>query len=53
MTDLFRETATKLTVTATGSTGEVIVDYGSTGWSGWARVRVLPTVEIEDTLLRS
>lgn len=51
--DLFRETATRLTVVGTGSAGEVIVEYGSSGWSGRTRVKVLPEVRIEDGVLRS
>jgi hypothetical protein len=51
--DLFREMATRLTVVGTGSVGEVILEYGSSGWSGRARVHVLPQVQIEDGVLRS
>jgi hypothetical protein len=51
--DLFREMATRLTVVGTGSKGEVIVEYGSTEWSGRARIQVLPDVVIEDSVLRS
>ncbi|WP_250030262.1 hypothetical protein [Paractinoplanes maris] len=51
--DLFREMATLLTVAGTGPGAEVIVEYGSDGWSGRARIQVLPAVVIEDTLLRS
>lgn len=53
VSDLFREMATLLTVTGTGSVGEVLIEYGSNGWSGRARVQVLPAVLIEDRLLRS
>lgn len=51
--DLFREMAARLTVVGTGSAGEIIVEYGSSGWSGRARVQVLPEVRIEDEVLRS
>lgn len=53
LSDLFREMATLLTVTGTGSVGEVVIEYGSDGWSGRARIQVLPAVLIEDTVLRS
>jgi hypothetical protein len=53
VSDLFREMATLLTVAGTGSVGEVIIEYGSNGMSGRARIQVLPAVLIEDTLLRS
>jgi hypothetical protein len=51
--DLFREMATRLTVARTGSAREVIIEYGSAGWSGRARIEVLPAVFVEDTLLRT
>lgn len=51
--DLFREMATRLTVIALGSAGEVAIDYGSSGWSGHARVRVLPHVLMKDAVLRT
>src|SRR5512142_2720344 len=51
--DLFREMATLLTVAGTGSVAEVIIEYGSNGWSGRARIQVLPEVLIKDTLVRS
>ena len=53
VSDLFREMATLLTVTGTGSVGEVVIEYGSDGWSGRSRIQVLPAVLIEDTVLRS
>ncbi|MBU2664198.1 hypothetical protein KOI35_11915 [Actinoplanes bogorensis] len=51
--DLFREMATLLTVARTGLGAEVILEYGSDGWLGRARVRVRPTVLIDDQVLRS
>ncbi|MGK5682694.1 hypothetical protein [Actinoplanes sp. URMC 104] len=51
--DLFREMATLLTVAATGSGAEIVLEYGSLGWSGRARIEVLPAVRVEDTVLRS
>lgn len=51
--DLFREMATLLTVAGTESATEVLIEYGSDGWFGRARVQVLPVVLIEDKLLRS
>ena len=53
VSDLYRETATLLAVVGTGSAGEVIIEYGSSGWSGRARIQVLPNVLIEDTVLRA
>lgn len=53
VSDLFREMATLLTVTETGSVREVVIEYGSDGWSGRARIQVFPAVLIEDTVLRS
>lgn len=51
--DLFRELATLLTVVTTDSATEVIVEYGSTGYAGRARVQVRPQVQIEDSVLQS
>ncbi|MBB2943514.1 hypothetical protein FB565_003227 [Actinoplanes lutulentus] len=51
--DLFREMATLLTVAKTGLGAELIIESGSNGWSGRARIQVSPAVSIEDTLLRS
>ncbi|MBL7259327.1 hypothetical protein [Paractinoplanes lichenicola] len=51
--DMFREMATLLTVAKTGLGAEVILESGSSGWSGRARIQILPAVFIEDTLLRS
>jgi len=53
VSDLYREMATLLTVVGTGSAGEVIIEYGSSGWSGRARIQVLPDVLIKDTVLRA
>jgi hypothetical protein len=53
VSDLFREMATLLTVIESGPATEVIIEYGSDGWSGRARIQVLPAVLIEDKLLRS
>ena len=39
---LFRETATLLTVTGTGSAAGVVIEYGSDGRIGRARVQVFP-----------
>jgi hypothetical protein len=51
--DLFRELATLLTVVRKEVGAELIIEYGSNGWSGRARIQVLPAVFVEDTLLRS
>jgi hypothetical protein len=51
--DLFREMATLLRVDKTGLGVEILMEYGSNGWSGRARIQVLPAICIEDTLLRS
>jgi len=53
VSDLYREMATRLTVIGAGSTVEIMIEYGSEGWCGRARVQVLPEVLIEDTILRS
>lgn len=53
VSDLFRETATLLTVAGTGSIAEIFIEYGAGGCSGRARIQVLPAVVIEDALLRS
>ena len=53
VSNLFRELATLLTVTGTGSVVEVIIEYGSNGWTGRSRIQVRPEIVIEDKLVRS
>lgn len=51
--DLFRELATRITVSDEGSGCQVLVEYGGVGWFGEAHIQVFPNVVIEDRLLRS
>ena len=53
VTDLHREMATLLTVAGVGETAEILLEYGSGGYQGRTRVRLVPEVHIEDTFLRS
>lgn len=53
VTDLYRDLATLLTVVRTGAAREIIIEYGSTGWSGHTRIQLLPHVLVEDKVLRS
>jgi hypothetical protein len=53
VTDLYRDLATLLTVVRTGAAREIIIEYGSTGWSGHTRIQLRPHVLVEDKVLRS
>jgi len=53
VTDLYRDLATLLTVVRTGAARELVIEYGSSGWSGHTRIQLVPHVLVEDKVLRS